>query len=87
MYVDVKKDPSDTRYTWKSDHGPLSGYVESINFPIYHAKYYIAVKATHNPGPETDAWGNVNPRPTTYTLYASTSPRANTPAPALHVAH
>merc|ERR1711988_1950229 len=33
MYVDIKKEPTAERYTWKSDHGATSGYVEQINFP------------------------------------------------------
>jgi len=72
LYVDTTPNPSERKYTWKSAHGTTSGFIEKINFPIYHAKYYISVKGDMEPQREDN--GTIVTLPNTYTLYASTSP-------------
>jgi len=54
IYVDVKPFPSKERHIWKSAQGPLSGFVEKINLPVYYANYYISIVG------EKDFTGEVN---------------------------
>jgi len=47
IYVDVKPYPNKDRHIWSAKAHSASGFVETINLPIYHAFYYVSVVGEH----------------------------------------